>query len=48
VDPVTLDELRAVVDGWAEAALRLESADLRKMLRLAAAQDRRLATLGQA
>jgi DSF synthase len=43
VDPVTLEELRAVVDGWAEAALRLEEMDLRKMLRLAAAQDRRLA-----
>jgi DSF synthase len=45
VDPVTAEELRHVVDGWAEAALRLEPADLRKMLRLATAQDRRLATL---
>jgi DSF synthase len=43
VDPVTLDELRNVVDGWAEAALRLGEADLRKMIRLASAQDRRLA-----
>jgi DSF synthase len=48
VDPVTLDELRDVVDGWAEAALRLEEADLRKMQRLAAAQDRRLAVSDQA
>jgi DSF synthase len=43
VDPVTLEELRHVVDGWAEAALQLGATDLRKMLRLAAAQDRRLA-----
>ncbi len=43
VDPVTLDELRHVVDGWAEAALQLGDSDLRKMMRLAAAQDRRLA-----
>jgi DSF synthase len=40
---VTLDELNAVVDGWAEAALRLGEADLRKMIRLASAQDRRMA-----
>jgi DSF synthase len=46
VDPVTIGELRDVVDGWAEAALRLEPADLRKMTRLAAAQDRRLAAIG--
>lgn len=43
VDPVTLDELRDVVDGWAEAALRLSETDLRRMARLAAAQDRRIA-----
>jgi DSF synthase len=43
VDPVTLEELRHVVDGWAEAALGLREADLRMMLRLAAAQDRRMA-----
>ncbi|MFC7736147.1 crotonase/enoyl-CoA hydratase family protein [Roseomonas sp. GCM10028921] len=43
VEPVTLDELRHVVDGWAEAALNLGEADLRKMLRLAGAQDRRVA-----
>jgi DSF synthase len=43
VDPVTLDELIDVVDIWAEAALNLTEADLRKMDRLCAAQDRRLA-----
>ncbi|WP_073054404.1 crotonase/enoyl-CoA hydratase family protein [Kaistia soli] len=45
VNPVTLDELIDVVDIWAEAALNLTEADLRKMDRLCAAQDRRLATL---
>jgi DSF synthase len=44
VDPVTLEELRNVVDGWAEAALGLRDTDLRMMLRLASAQDRRVAT----
>jgi DSF synthase len=43
VDPVTLDELKDVVDGWAEAALRLSETDLRRMARLANAQDRRIA-----
>jgi DSF synthase len=43
VNPVTLEELRDVVDIWAEAALNLTEADLRKMDRLCAAQDRRLA-----
>ena len=43
VDPVTLDELRDVVDGWAEAALNLSEMDLRRMSRLAGAQDRRIA-----
>ncbi|OYV32904.1 MAG: enoyl-CoA hydratase [Rhodospirillales bacterium 20-64-7] len=43
VNPVTLEELRDVVDIWAEAALNLTEADLRKMDRLRAAQDRRLA-----
>jgi DSF synthase len=42
VDPITLEELRHVVDGWAEAALGLRDTDLRMMLRLAAAQDRRV------
>jgi DSF synthase len=42
VNPVTLDELKDVVDIWAEAALNLTDLDLRKMDRLCAAQDRRL------
>jgi DSF synthase len=41
VSPVTLEELRQVTDVWVDAALRLTPADLRKMERLAAAQDRR-------
>jgi DSF synthase len=40
VNPVTLGELRDVTDLWVEAALRLSEQDLRKMGRLAAAQDR--------
>ena len=43
VKPVTLEELRDVVDIWVEATLGLSEADLRKMLRLTASQDRRLA-----
>ena len=43
VEPVTLEELHQVVDVWADTAIGLGEADLRKMLRLAAAQDRRLA-----
>ncbi len=42
VNPVTLAELLEVVDIWAETAMGLTAADLRKMLRLAHAQDRRL------
>ncbi|GGC90082.1 crotonase/enoyl-CoA hydratase family protein [Chelatococcus reniformis] len=45
VNPVTLEELIDVVDIWAEAALNLTEADLRKMDRLCAAQNRRLAGL---
>lgn len=45
VNPVTLSELIDVVDIWAEAALNLTEADLRKMDRLCAAQNRRLAGL---
>lgn len=42
VDPVTLDELRDVVDIWATAAMNLTAPDLRRMARLVAAQDRRM------
>ncbi|MCK0198187.1 crotonase/enoyl-CoA hydratase family protein [Ancylobacter sp. 6x-1] len=45
VNPVTLEELIDVVDIWAEAALNLTEADLRKMDRLCTAQNRRLAGL---
>jgi DSF synthase len=41
VAPVTLSELRDIADIWVAAALRLTSADLRKMERLVSAQDRR-------
>jgi DSF synthase len=43
VNPITLDELRDVVDIWVDAAMTLEEPDLRKMERLRAAQDRRFA-----
>lgn len=45
VRPVTLEELRDVVDIWVDAALRLPEADLRKMERLVASQDRRMAAV---
>jgi DSF synthase len=41
VKPVTLEELRDVVDIWVDAALQLGPSDLRKMAHLTAAQDRR-------
>ncbi len=44
VSPVELEELRAVTDLWVDTAVGLDPADLRKMERLAAAQDRRLAS----
>lgn len=43
VIPLTLEELRDVADIWVDHALALEESDLRKMERLRAAQDRRLA-----
>ena len=46
VNPITLEELREVVDLWADAALNLAEPDLRKMARLTAAQDRRLGAAG--
>lgn len=45
VNPVTYEELRDIVDIWVEAALRLTEPDLRKMIRLTSAQDRRLAAV---
>ncbi len=41
VNPVTPEELIEITDRWVEAALTLAPHDLRKMERLAAAQDRR-------
>ena len=40
VNPMTLSELRAIVDGWVDTALKLTEKDLRMMRRLAAAQTR--------
>jgi DSF synthase len=48
VNPVTLQELKEVVEIWAETALGVSEADLRKMLRLTAAQEKRLAQAGAA
>jgi DSF synthase len=41
VQPLPLEELRAVTELWVDAALRVSEADLRKMSRLKAAQGRR-------
>lgn len=38
--PVPLEEMRAIVDEWAEAALQLREQDLKLMLRLANAQNK--------
>lgn len=43
VSPVPLSELMEVVDIWAETAMELSAKDVRRMLQLATAQDRRLA-----
>ena len=45
VSPVTRQELIDITDLWVDTALTLESSDLRKMERLAAAQDRRWCAL---
>ena len=45
VNPVSHRELLDVTDLWVETALTLENSDLRKMERLAAAQDRRWAAI---
>ena len=41
--PLSFEELMRIADLWVDAALTLTASDLRKMLRLAAAQDRRRA-----
>ncbi|HEY4250310.1 MAG TPA: crotonase/enoyl-CoA hydratase family protein [Roseomonas sp.] len=41
-NPVTFEELSDIVDIWVDAALGLSDMDLRKMVRLGAAQDRRM------
>lgn len=42
VNPITVEELRNVVDIWVETAMSVTEPDLRKMERLAQAQKRRL------
>jgi DSF synthase len=41
VHPLGFEEMTHIADLWVEAAFKLEESDLKKMLRLAAAQDRR-------
>ena len=41
IDPVTYEELRDIVDIWVDAAMNLSEQDLRKMMRLVTAQERR-------
>lgn len=41
VNTVTFEEMTRIADLWVEAALKLDEAGLRRMLRLVAAQDRR-------
>jgi DSF synthase len=45
VNPVTYEQLVGVAHIWTDAALALEEGDLRRMERLASAQDRRIASL---
>jgi DSF synthase len=40
-NPITRNELRDIVDVWTDAVFQLSDADIRKMARLMAAQDRR-------
>ncbi|WP_162559042.1 crotonase/enoyl-CoA hydratase family protein [Sphingorhabdus sp. EL138] len=42
-NPVTIDELLEITEMWAETALYLDEVDVRKMERLANAQERRIA-----
>jgi DSF synthase len=48
ISPITRVELDRIVDMWVDAALALGTTDLRIMERLAAAQDRRCASLNHA
>jgi len=48
INPITRAELDRIVDMWVDAALSLGPTDLRVMERLAAAQDRRWASISQA
>ena len=45
VNPVPYQELSDIIDIWVDTALQLTEADLRKMMRLTMAQDRRRANL---
>jgi DSF synthase len=43
INPVSYDEMIEIAEIWVDTALKLEESDLRKMMRLVAAQDRRRA-----
>ena len=45
INPIRREELDRIVDMWVDAALSLTAADVRKMERLASAQDRRWAQI---
>ncbi|MFO0995832.1 MAG: crotonase/enoyl-CoA hydratase family protein [Alphaproteobacteria bacterium] len=45
VNPITREELFAITDLWVETALKLDPINLRKMARIATAQDRRWNTV---
>jgi len=47
ISPISRDELIRITDMWVDAALTLTASDIRKMERLAAAQDRRWATIAE-
>jgi DSF synthase len=47
VNPMTYEELVDVTRSWVESALALDESDLRRMERLARAQDRRIASLAR-
>jgi DSF synthase len=42
VNPVTFDEMTRIADLWVDAAMKLDEAGLRRMLRLVASQERRV------